>query len=113
MTILSVIPLVPAQLEPQIMPPPPAKLVISSEPSGAVVSIGLDKAHMQVMQQRTNATFYVSAGSYLVSLNSSVSDISCTVSPPNKAAPGAQGFVGVKVNSGDTAAINCTAPSGK
>jgi len=80
-------------------PPSPAKLVISSEPAGAVIVI-----NGQRMQQHTDATFYVSSGTYTVSVASPT--LSCS-SPIGETLPSQPGAVRVKVSSGQTAAIMC------
>jgi hypothetical protein len=56
------------------MPPQSAKLVISSEPAGAEVTINNDK-----MKQTTNATFVVSPGTYIVTVTSSDRALVCTL----------------------------------
>jgi hypothetical protein len=55
------------------MPPQSAKLVISSEPAGAEVTINNDK-----MKQATNATFVVSPGTYTVTVTGSDRALACT-----------------------------------
>jgi hypothetical protein len=94
--------LLPARIVPQ-GPPPPAKLVIYSEPAGASVTI-----NGQRMQQRTNATFNVSAGKYVVSVtnSSSGSPLTCS-SPSGEPVSTPPGAVQVNVSSGQTAAITC------
>ena len=90
MTLLSVaVLLCPATLKPQ-MPPQPGKLVISSEPPGATVSI-----NGTVMAQHTNATFLVSPGKYAVMVASQDGRLKCTGS--------------LSVTSGQTASADCTA----
>jgi len=71
------------------MPPQSAKLVISSEPAGAEVTINNDK-----MKQTTNATFVVSPGTYKVTVTSSDRALDCTLT--------------VTVSSGDTRKGTCT-----
>jgi PEGA domain len=85
--------LFPAGLLQGIMPPQPAKLAIYSEPPGAVVTIN---GHQ--MQQHTNATFSVSAGTYQISVVSLNPRFSCPVKV-------------VSVVSGQTDSFTCT-PSG-
>jgi hypothetical protein len=77
-------------LLPAIMPPQPARLAVSSEPPGAAVFI-----NGQQMQQHTNATFSVSAGTYQISVVSANPRFSC----PVKA---------ISVVSGQTASLTCT-----
>jgi len=72
------------------MPPQPGKLVISSEPSGAVVTINGMK-----MSQATNAVFAVSAGRYQVSVRSADGTLVCAE-------------ITVSVSRGETAARLCT-----
>lgn len=62
------------------MPPQPGKLIILSEPSGAIVTINKNK-----MQQLTNATFVVSAGLYTVSVTSADKSFACPDTPINVA----------------------------
>ena len=73
------------------MPPQPGKLVISSEPSGAIVKI-----NGHGMDQHTNAVFAVSAGEYRVAVSSADGALAC---PEIK----------ISVASGQTAARLCTA----
>lgn len=61
---LSFLFLLPAFLWAQ-MPPQPGKLIISSDPAGADVTI--NGSHMG---QRTNATFVVSRGQYAIAVSS-------------------------------------------
>jgi hypothetical protein len=61
--LLASILLSPAALTPQ-MPPQPGKLAISSDPTGAIITI-----NGQQMGQHTNATFAVSPGTYTVSVS--------------------------------------------
>src|SRR5215467_3522256 len=86
-TILTLLALVPAQLQPQIMPPQPGKLNIYSQPAGAAVSI-----NGQQMQQRTNASFSVSPGTYQVSVTGP--SLKCSKQ--------------VQVDPGQTVVLNCT-----
>jgi PEGA domain len=72
------------------MPPQPGKLVISSEPTGAVVTINGQK-----MSQPTNAVFAVSAGTYKVSVSSADGVLSCAE-------------LTLSVSGGQTAARQCT-----
>jgi hypothetical protein len=73
------------------MPPQPGKLVISSEPSGAIVTINGQK-----MTQPTNATFVVSAGTYKVSVATADGVLVCSQ-------------VTLSVSGGQTALRHCTA----
>ena len=89
-TLLSLaILLCPAALSTQ-MPPQPGKLVISSEPPGATVSI-----KGSVVAQHTNATFLVSPGTYPIVVTSQDGKFKCTGS--------------LTVVSGQTASATCTA----
>lgn len=54
------------------MPPQPARLVISSEPTGAIVTIN---GHQ--VDQRTAATFVVSPGKYAVSVAAPDGSVKC------------------------------------
>jgi PEGA domain len=63
--------LYPLALQPQ-MPPVPGKLLISSEPAGATVTINGTK-----MSQLTNATFVVSPGDYTVAVSSADRQLNC------------------------------------
>jgi len=86
--------LLPSGLVPQ-MPPQPARLIITSDPAGAIVTI-----NGTAMGRRTNATFAVSPGSYAVTVsytdpNHSEKSFSC----PNDT---------VKVAAGATIRLNCT-----
>jgi hypothetical protein len=63
--------LYPVALQPQ-MPPVPGKLLISSEPDGATITINGNK-----MSQLTNATFVVSPGDYTVAVSSPDRNLSC------------------------------------
>jgi hypothetical protein len=70
--MLTLLLLVPTGLEPQIMPPQPGKLNIYSQPAGAAVTI-----NGQQQEQRTNAAFVVSPGTYQVSVAGSNPPFSC------------------------------------
>jgi hypothetical protein len=54
------------------MPPQPGRLVILSEPAGAIVTI-----NGKQVDQHTNATFLVSPGNYKVAVASSDGKLSC------------------------------------
>ena len=81
--------LLPTGKQPQ-MPPQPAKLSIFSQPAGAVVTI-----NGRQMQQRTNATFVVSPGTYQVAVENSNPPLHC----PARA---------VTLTAGETLAVTCT-----
>jgi hypothetical protein len=81
--------LLPAAALPQ-MPPQQAKLVIYSAPSGALITI-----NNREMQQRTNATFIVSPGTYSVAVQDTDAHLSC-------ANPS------VQLSSGQTLVLTCT-----
>lgn len=78
----------PAALQPQ-MPPPPARLVISSQPEGAIITI-----NNKPMSQRTDAIFIVSPGPYTVSVASPDKNVNC-------------GDRSVTVSAGETRKMNC------
>jgi PEGA domain len=69
---LTILLLLPAALQPQ-MPPQSGRLVISSQPTGAIVTI-----NGKEMGQHTNATFVVSSGNYRVSVASADGSLHCT-----------------------------------
>ena len=71
--------------------PPVGRLVISSDPPGAVVTI-----NGTAMEQHTNATFTVSAGVYRVSVTSADGSLRC----PEQNMP---------VSAGQTVAYTCAA----
>jgi PEGA domain len=83
-------------------PPAPARLVISSEPTNAAVTINGNK-----MTQNTNATFLVSPGTYTIAVASADGKVACN-QPPNSGPKAART---VTVSSGDTAQLDCT-PTG-
>jgi hypothetical protein len=56
------------------MPPQPARLVVSSEPTGAIVTI---KGNGDPVSQRTAATFVVSPGQYAVSVATPDGSVRC------------------------------------
>jgi hypothetical protein len=91
-TVIKVLPVlllvVPAMLPPQ-MPPQPAKLVIYSEPSGAMITINGQP------QRRTNATFIVSPGNYQILVTNSSPALNCSKS--------------VTPSAGETVTLTCTA----
>jgi hypothetical protein len=87
--------LCPLALRPQ-MPPQPGKLVITSEPPGATVTINGNQVN-----QHTNATFLVSPGSYTVTVISRDGKLSC--SPPTP----------LRVTSGQTVTGDCSAAGWK
>jgi hypothetical protein len=72
------------------MPPQPGRLVISSEPAGATVTI-----NGSVVAQHTNATFLVSPGTYAIVVSSQDGGMKCTGS--------------LTVTAGQTASATCTA----
>jgi hypothetical protein len=80
--------LFPMTLRPQ-MPPPPARLVISSQPVGATITINGTR-----MSQKTDATFIVSPGSYTVSVASTDLKANC-------------GDIRVSVAAGETHSMSC------
>ena len=82
--------LLPAALQPQ-MPPQSGRLVISSEPTGAVVTI-----NGKQMGQHTNATFVVSSGNYRVSVASVDGSLHCAE-------------IIISVSGGQTVGRTCTA----
>jgi hypothetical protein len=63
--------LCPLELRTQ-MPPAPGKLIVSSEPPGAMVTINGNS-----MSQPTNATFLVSPGNYTVAVSSPDGKLRC------------------------------------
>src|SRR5215813_10362810 len=71
--------------------PPVGRLVISSDPPGATVTINGNP-----MDQHTNATFTVSAGTYTVSVASADGGLRC----PEKSVP---------VSPGQTVSYTCSA----
>jgi hypothetical protein len=73
------------------MPPQPARLVISSEPAGAIVTINGTQ-----VAQRTAATFVVSPGNYTVSVAAPDGSVKC---------PG----VAHKLDPGQTWVLTCSA----
>lgn len=73
------------------MPPPPGRLVISSNPGGAIVTINGER-----MTQPTNATFVVSPGTYTVTVTSATSNLNC---------PG----ISLNVSGGQTVSRTCSA----
>jgi hypothetical protein len=79
----------PAALLPQ-MRPQPGKLVISSNPTGATISI-----NGSVVSQHTNANFTVSPGNYAIVVTSPDGSFKCTGSRT--------------VVSGQTVSVTCTA----
>ena len=85
-------------IQPQ-SPPPPARLVISSEPTRAAVTINGNK-----MTQTTNATFLVSPGTYTVAV--AIADGTLACNQPSGSGPKASRTV--TVSSGDTAQLDCT-----
>jgi hypothetical protein len=85
--------LCPAALSPQ-MPPQPGKLLISSEPAGATITINGNK-----VSQHTNATFLVSPGRYAIVVTSQDGRLKCS---------GA-----LSVSAGQTAGATCTATGWK
>ena len=70
--------------------PPVGRLVISSDPPGAAVTI-----NGSAMDQHTNATFTVSAGTYQVSVATADGSLRC----PEKS---------IAVSAGQTIAYTCT-----
>jgi len=98
--ILMLLLLVPAAIQPQIMPPqPPGKLNIYSQPPGAVVTI-----NNKQQSQHTNAAFVVTPGNYTVLVYDpgGKTQLTCTVDgssvPPSN---------GIQVSSGETKIIRC------
>ena len=87
--LLVLVLLSPAALTPQ-MPPQPGRLAISSDPTGATVTI-----NGQQMGQHTDATFVVSPGTYTVSV-SLEGKLSCS-------------GISLTVSAGQTAGGKCTA----
>ena len=87
--LAALIQLLPAAADSQ-MPPQLGRLVVSSEPAGAVVSI-----NGKSVAQRTNATFLVSLGSYSISVSSPDSSLKCTGTFP--------------VSGGQTVSCDCSA----
>ena len=81
-------------LRPQ-MPPQPGRLVITSEPAGATVTI-----NGKQQPQHTNATFLVSPGSYTVSVASQDGKLSCPATT-------------LSVSSGQTTTGDCSAAGWK
>lgn len=79
------------------MPPQPAKLMVTSDPSGADVTI--NGAHMG---QRTNATFVVAHGQYTIAVSSQ--DTNPKLNCPAKT---------IAVYGGQTYALQCTAQGWK
>jgi len=75
------------------MPPQPGKLVISSDPAGAVVTI-----NGQQQSQHTNATFIVSPGTYPIRVQSSNPNFTCVKEGENS----------VHVSAGQTVFLTCT-----
>jgi hypothetical protein len=91
------------------MPPPPARLVVTSEPAGATVTINGNK-----MSQNTNATFVVSPGAYAVAVSSADGKLACNQAPASAApSPNPKAARIVTVASGDTAQLDCTAKGWK
>lgn len=93
MRILTLVLLVPAALEPQIMPPQPGRLNIYSQPAGASVYINGQK-----QSHPTNATFVVTPGNYRVSVSAANASFSC----PEKQ---------LTVNPGQTLNLTCYSSS--
>lgn len=77
------------------MPPQPGRLVITSEPPGATVTI-----NGKQVSQHTNATFLVSPGSYTVSVASPDGRLSCPATT-------------LSVSSGQTTTGDCSAAGWK
>jgi PEGA domain len=92
-TVLVSILLCPASLRPQMLPV--GRLVISSEPPGATVTI-----NGKPQRQPTNATFVVSSGDYKVSVAGPDGKTMCAVTT-------------VTVSQGQTVTRNCTASGWK
>jgi PEGA domain len=84
----------PATLLPQ-MPPQPGRLVISSDPAGAMVTI-----NGRQMGQRTNATFVVSPGKYRVEVVGPGGNPTCRA-------------IDLAVSAGQTVAKQCSAAGWK
>ena len=104
MILVLLIPLFPSALRPQ-MPPRPARLIISSEPSGASVYINKRK-----MSQLTNLTFVVSPGRYTIEVVGG--NFSCAGAPSgSSAAQNQKAARTVAVSAGQTISLDCT-PSG-